>query len=481
MADRTDLDALLIGAVYGELAPADEARLTAHLESHPADRTALDDLTHTRAAVRDSRILAFHHEPPHAVSAILLQEASRRARRSGNQRTEIGKTSGTEGWFQRLVTSFMAHPAMATAAMLVVVLGVTGLLYLRGVDQYAAVAPPGADRVGSVASKTESSQAESSQAVANGAAPVAPAPATALDDRAEGSAMTTGHAGSEAYRAGPGGGKAGAAAPRAGAPGNVDQAATQDGDLGAFEQAKTRARAGTGAASDAAKKAALAKPMLPAPDDEAAPVPRKLAKADGRAGKVRGIELRSPEPSPKELKDSADEKPAPRREVSANERAQAGAPRGAPPPAPPPPAATAAPVLEPTASAETQPVGKRPAPRPAPARGQASAGAADAKLAEERAPRDKAQDRALIEWARRQHDQVVSLVTSNRCSEAASAAVEIYNRAPDYFSANIVTDRQIKPCLAYVNNQRERADRSRSAAKNAADLPAPAQAAPSRK
>jgi len=68
MADRTDIDALLIGALYGELTPADEARLTAHLESHPADRTALDDLTRTRAAVRESRILAFHAEPPASVS-----------------------------------------------------------------------------------------------------------------------------------------------------------------------------------------------------------------------------------------------------------------------------------------------------------------------------------------------------------------------------------------------------------------------------
>src|SRR4051812_40922073 len=81
MVDRTDIDALLIGALYGELTPADEARLTAHLESHPADRTALDNLTRTRAAVRDSRILTFQAEPSQAISALLLQEASRRAPR----------------------------------------------------------------------------------------------------------------------------------------------------------------------------------------------------------------------------------------------------------------------------------------------------------------------------------------------------------------------------------------------------------------
>ena len=64
MVDRQDIDALLIGALYGELTPADESRLAAHLESHPADRAALDDLTRARNAVRESGALAVHHEPP---------------------------------------------------------------------------------------------------------------------------------------------------------------------------------------------------------------------------------------------------------------------------------------------------------------------------------------------------------------------------------------------------------------------------------
>jgi len=52
MVDRQDIDALLISALYGELTPADEVLLTAHLESHPADRTALRDLTHARTVIR---------------------------------------------------------------------------------------------------------------------------------------------------------------------------------------------------------------------------------------------------------------------------------------------------------------------------------------------------------------------------------------------------------------------------------------------
>jgi hypothetical protein len=82
-------------------------------------------------------------------------------------------------------------------------------------------------------------------------------------------------------------------------------------------------------------------------------------------------------------------------------------------------------------------------------------------------------DRSLLEWARKQREQVISYVNANRCLDAASTAVEIYNRAPDYYNANVATDRQIKPCLAYVNDQRDRADRAR-ANKNATDVQAPA-------
>ncbi|HEX8110647.1 MAG TPA: hypothetical protein VF516_23105, partial [Kofleriaceae bacterium] len=93
---------------------------------------------------------------------------------------------------------------------------------------------------------------------------------------------------------------------------------------------------------------------------------------------------------------------------------------------------------------------------------------------------DAARQAQLLDWARKQRDQVIALVNANRCRDAASVAVDIYNRAPEYFNANVATDRQIRPCLAYVNDQRDRAERSR-ASKNAADVQAPAQAAPARK
>src|SRR6185312_6971926 len=127
--DRQDIDALLIGALYGELTPADEARLSEHLESHPADKTALDDLKSARERVRASRIFEAQTEPPQAISAVLLQEAARRAPRKA-----AVSDGERESWFQRFVKSFMAHPAMAAAAMLVVVVGVAGTLYVKNGD-----------------------------------------------------------------------------------------------------------------------------------------------------------------------------------------------------------------------------------------------------------------------------------------------------------------------------------------------------------
>src|SRR5262245_11031061 len=129
--DRQDIDALLIGALYGELTPADEARLAAHLDSHPTDRGALDDLKSARQAVRESRFFDLQLDPPQALSALLLQEAHRRAPR----RAAVAEAK--ESWFFRFTRMFLAHPAMAAAAMLVLVVGVATTLYVRKGDPFA--------------------------------------------------------------------------------------------------------------------------------------------------------------------------------------------------------------------------------------------------------------------------------------------------------------------------------------------------------
>ncbi len=130
MVDREDIDALLIGRLYGELSSADEARLQSHLDAHPTDRSALAELTQTRTMLRQNRLLDAHVEPPQQLSAILMQEAARRAPRS--PRAPAG-----EGWFARFMRSFAMHPGLAAAATLVLVVGVAGTLWVKKGNHFA--------------------------------------------------------------------------------------------------------------------------------------------------------------------------------------------------------------------------------------------------------------------------------------------------------------------------------------------------------
>jgi hypothetical protein len=503
MVDRTDIDALLIGALYGELTPADEARLMAHLESHPADRTALDNLTRTRAAVRDSRILTFQAEPPPSISALLLQEASRRAPR---------RVDHSETWFQRFVRSFMAHPAMAAAATLVLVIAAAGTFYLRGTDQFAQTAAP-------------------ERAVI----PAAPSPAAETATAPAAVAPTPGSPG--AYGAGTAsrdstGTLGGAAAGSGVDPARFDGARLDDSAAAKGKAAEPRPNRfergelrGGDPAGDPSAPSEHAKLVGKADGEEfrRQRVTRELQKQEA----VRGIELRSLQLTPKDLKDSEKEtdekKPTSGPRASTDNGRTAGEPARparnagvaggaavAAEPMPPPPPAAQAPSpapgprgAGPTGAADSDlpqqaqaaPASdtRRPVAKPAPSQQPpSSANNANNAQAERRfdktasagntvnANPDAARQAQLLDWARKQREQVIALVNANRCLDAASAAVEIYNRAPEYFNASVATDRQIKPCLAYVNGQRDRAERSR-ANKNAADVQAPAQAAPTRK
>ncbi|HET7499375.1 MAG TPA: hypothetical protein VFK02_00165 [Kofleriaceae bacterium] len=494
MDDRMDIDALLIGALYGELSPAEEARLSAHLESHPADRTALADLTRTRETLRESRILSVQHEPPQSISARLLQEAARRAPRARTQETSHG------GWLQRFLRSLMAHPAMAAATMLVLVIGVAGLFRLRGREWYAEQALPESGRVASAPAEvpvTASSPTTVSAADEGNAQPAGSAPAG-------GAGSSSGStAGPEGYRVG-----LDEAERRAGAE-KIAKLEEQRGDLAT---APTMARDQGQGSKDLARNAA------PSSAPAAAPPAPPTAVAKSRS---RGIEVRSPEPQPKDLDDAPATRSPAGRVAGDRERAPAVAsttpdgPRGprdgtsaatgagaaaapgvvggAPPaaapaaaPEPSPPAvAQATPPSGATASAKgkfAQPA--KPAPRPITAQAppmqpspppppaSEAPKATRERLADKNVPADakadarpeekSSEDRALVGWAQRQREQVIAYVRSNNCRAAASTATEIYNRAPDYYAANITTDRAVKPCLAYLNSDREREDRSRA-------------------
>jgi hypothetical protein len=131
MADRQDIDALMVGALYGELDTAERSRLDAHLSSHPEDRAAMQGLEAARATVRRGMIELAPAEPPQAVSAILLQEAARR-RAPTVSATEPAER---EGLWERFVAWFRplaGHPALAAAAALILVAGTATALWVRG-------------------------------------------------------------------------------------------------------------------------------------------------------------------------------------------------------------------------------------------------------------------------------------------------------------------------------------------------------------
>ena len=152
---------------------------------------------------------------------------------------------------------------------------------------------------------------------------------------------------------------------------------------------------------------------------------------------------------------------APRPSVPDAKRAVKTAPSSAPHQAPQKPSPSVNEANQPSANQASN--SRAPAAK-APAAGNANDRSAD--KAEAKPADDKTRDGAVLAWARKQRDQVVSLVTANNCDAAADAAMEIYNRAPGYFSSVILTDREVRPCLQYVTRQRDRAERSR-AAKNA--------------
>ncbi len=137
MSTNQHLDALLIGALYGELSPAETAELDAHLLAHPADAGVLAQLRQTHATVRSGGFAQTLVEPPQAVSALLLQEAARKAPKKSLANHHEEKP----GWFARFVRSFALHPAMAAAASLVLVAGIGGVLYMRGQGAVQNTAP----------------------------------------------------------------------------------------------------------------------------------------------------------------------------------------------------------------------------------------------------------------------------------------------------------------------------------------------------
>lgn len=426
MVDRQDIDALLIGSLYGELSSTEEARLSAHLESHPADRSALANLSRARDVVRESRILQVQFDPPQSISALLMQEAARRAPKA---RDELG-------WFQRFMRSFIAHPAMAAAAMLVLIIGVAGTVYVRQGDHFANQtkddsALTEADRAGSMptgSSSTAQQQAEQSKLQAPGDV-VATGSSDDFQVQLEDQAKQP----------------ADGPADKAASPSGADR-----GKAEAFGAAKkNKADEGLALEMNEGRRNRLAKESSDSrdPSPSANSTTRKpAAKAAPR------LDVSTPNQGPKDF-DSRGTVSRSEAEAADGKVAVGGtsggagtapsAPRAPNPGAAPPPPAPAAPGPA-TVAAEEKP-------RPDP----------------------------LVAWAKEQHGKVIAAVKAGNCQNAANIAVQISNRAPAYYASNVESDRTLKNCMSYITAQREkeaeRVQRSKATQRRAVDeAPAPA-------
>lgn len=511
MLERQEIDALLISALYGELTPAEESRLEAHFVAHPADKTALATLTSTRDAVRESRILQVQVDPPQSITAVILQEAARRAPKK--------KDEEREGWFARLAKSFMAHPAMAAAAMLVVVLGITTIIKTRGNEQFAESTAPA------------TSQVASDRAAGSGSA--APANGIATADQPS---AATGADGKDSYRVGLAEGDAkNVAAPETAAALDAGLAAVKDeeeldnlrrqeatqAELAKQQKAKSEqavarddstvasatgakkapATKGTGSAGPSGAYLELRPPQATPKDLDGAPDPAgRVYNYEDDLAKENSVNAVTPGPSAPSM--------APGSGVSSGGGGAATAPRQgyAQPPAdtgsttgkvagnvkadakPEPKAAEAKKGGESQAQTKATTAPKAPAPPPPPPAKVATNTTTTAKTPPRPAEKPRAiapsEDKSVndpqLAWAREQHNMIVAKVRAGDCKGAASIAVVLANRDFAYYKQNVATDRSVKECLAYIDNAREKDQEQRSAErsrKKSLNEPSPAKAA----
>ena len=112
MADRQDIDALIVGALYGEIDADERARLDAHLSSHPEDRAALEGLQRTRAQVRRGMAEMPALEPSPLISNVLLS-AAREAATQGARGAVEPPQQGLWSRFVEWMRPIAGHPAFA--------------------------------------------------------------------------------------------------------------------------------------------------------------------------------------------------------------------------------------------------------------------------------------------------------------------------------------------------------------------------------
>lgn len=140
MSNHCDIgQTTLVDWLYGELEASDSERFEQHMEDCAICAKEASAASATREAARSLAPV----EPPPAMAQLLLREAAKRA--------PSADKAENPGFFARLASFFgpvLTHPAMATAACVVLVAGVTGVLYLRnGSDLVATPEPAGRQTV----------------------------------------------------------------------------------------------------------------------------------------------------------------------------------------------------------------------------------------------------------------------------------------------------------------------------------------------
>ncbi len=435
-----DFDALLIGALYGELSAVEESRLQAHLAAHPTDQQIMRELTRTREAIRESAVLAIV-EPPQAISALLLQEAARRA-----PKVAVEPATESGGRWMRFF-SFLAHPALAAAAMVVVVVGVFGTMYLRNEHQVSesllsAPAAPASKAMGaaqpapSTTPELMRQQHESAQA---GLAEPSAATTTPAEPVAQAAQALEGNA----------------AAARPAAPGEAQVVAKVP------EQPVTRSREKLDIADSFAVGLADGREI----PRRAGPTPSKASKKAPGYITVQPVD----ELTVKDFDDALSSAPATTGRDS--EEAKGGrAPERLVKREESRPVLSTKPAAE--TSAPKPAIVTAPPPPPAAARSADMAAPSADMAANQVSTSDKLADAVTItnasddKWAKSEHVRLVRLARANKCAEVASGVRTLSERASRYYQDQVANDRELRICQAAIrdqlNLQSEQAKRKRA-------------------
>jgi hypothetical protein len=436
--------------LYDELEPAERARFDEHVQDCTRCFDELASLAKVRTMFRDFPEM----EPPAASAAVLMHEAGKRApaRARGDQK------EGLWAWLTGFFAPVLAHPALAAAASLILVVTVAGSLYMRGKSQYAEPTlerTPGTSPAGEITAAEEATPGDTAwPAGAEGAASEGgdyedsdrraekPDPQELARDGARSQAVARAVDDSLAQELAD---KTAATVP-------VD---TPRRELSLKDLADTAPRADRGTAKrDLAPRSTPR--QAPAPRGKSATSPSTsvaatttetrtadMAEADDESAAYDGLVSQNSAPATSTGRqapaagaglalDSARKKTETKTATKTDTKA---AKKKAAKPQAPPPAAMA----EPEAAASRAPTYR-------------SAGAG------------KGNDQVELAWARARHRSLLEAIGKKQCRDAARIAVDILDRNPGYYHGTVERSRELKSCQQYVAEERRTRARSRSKA-----------------